>query len=156
MLTRLKVNGFKNLVNVDVSFGAFTCITGANGVGKSNLFDAVLFLSALADMPMMNAAQIVRNQSCKSSDIRELFFKPAFKQSPTMSFEAEMIVPKQGLDDLGQTAKAANTFLRYCLEIRLTADNEPGSNRLEILKETLEHFNQSDCKSHLPFTHSKS
>ena len=156
MLTRLKVNGFKNLVNVDVSFGAFTCITGANGVGKSNLFDAVLFLSALADMTMQDAAQIVRNQSGKSYDIRELFLKPASNKSPTMSFEAEMIVPKQGLDDLGQTAEAANTFLRYCLEIRLTADNEPGSNRLEILKETLEHFNQSNYKSHLPFTHSKS
>lgn len=38
MLTRLKVNGFKNLVDVDVRFGPFTCVAGANGVGKSNLF----------------------------------------------------------------------------------------------------------------------
>lgn len=43
MLTRLKVSGFKNLVDVDVHFGPFTCIAGANGVGKSNLFDAILF-----------------------------------------------------------------------------------------------------------------
>ncbi len=42
MLTRLKVSGFKNLVDVDVHFGPFTCIAGANGVGKSNLFDAIL------------------------------------------------------------------------------------------------------------------
>jgi AAA15 family ATPase/GTPase len=41
MLTRLKVSGFKNLVDVDVRFGAFTCIAGTNGVGKSNLFDAI-------------------------------------------------------------------------------------------------------------------
>lgn len=34
MLTRLKVSGFKNLVDVDVRFGPFTCIAGANGVGK--------------------------------------------------------------------------------------------------------------------------
>lgn len=40
MLTRLKIRGFKNLVDVDVAFGPFTCIAGANGVGKSNLFDA--------------------------------------------------------------------------------------------------------------------
>ncbi|MEN9520623.1 MAG: recombination protein [Cyanobacteriota bacterium] len=53
MLTRLKVTGFKNLVDVDVRFGAFTCIAGANGVGKSNLFDAIRFLSALADMPLL-------------------------------------------------------------------------------------------------------
>jgi len=28
MLTRLKVSGFKNLVDVDVRFGPFTCIAG--------------------------------------------------------------------------------------------------------------------------------
>ena len=43
MLTRLKVDGFKNLVGVDVRFGPFTCIAGANGIGKSNLFDAIHF-----------------------------------------------------------------------------------------------------------------
>ena len=43
MLTRLKVNGFKNLVDVDVYFGPFTCVAGANAVGKSNLFDAIHF-----------------------------------------------------------------------------------------------------------------
>ena len=32
MLTRLKVNGFKNLVDVDVRFGPFTCVAGVNGV----------------------------------------------------------------------------------------------------------------------------
>jgi AAA15 family ATPase/GTPase len=37
VLTRLRVSGFKNLVGVDVRFGPFTCIVGANGVGKSNL-----------------------------------------------------------------------------------------------------------------------
>lgn len=36
MLTRLKVSGFKNLVDADIRFGPFTCIAGANGVGKSS------------------------------------------------------------------------------------------------------------------------
>lgn len=44
MLTRLKVKGFKNLVDLDVRFGPFTCIAGPNGAGKSNLFDAILDL----------------------------------------------------------------------------------------------------------------
>ena len=48
MLTRLQVSGFKNLVDVDVRFGPFTCIAGANGTGKSNLFDAIQFMSRLA------------------------------------------------------------------------------------------------------------
>jgi len=62
MLTRLKINGFKNLVNVDVRFGPFTCIAGANGVGKSNLFDAIRFLSALANTTLLGAASSVRGE----------------------------------------------------------------------------------------------
>lgn len=60
MLTRLRVSGFKNLVDVDVRFGPFTCVAGPNGVGKSNLFDAIRFLSLLADRPLIEAAQEVR------------------------------------------------------------------------------------------------
>ena len=41
MLTRFEVSGFKNLRDVVVDFGPFTCIAGPNGVGKSNLFDAI-------------------------------------------------------------------------------------------------------------------
>lgn len=40
MLTRLEVDGFKNLLDFPVDFGPFNCIAGPNGVGKSNLFDA--------------------------------------------------------------------------------------------------------------------
>ena len=36
MLTRLEVNGFKNLVDFALDFGPFTCIFGPNGAGKSN------------------------------------------------------------------------------------------------------------------------
>ena len=63
MLTRLKISGFKNLVDVDLHFGPFTCIAGANGVGKSNLFDAIMFLSALADKPLLDAAKSDRKST---------------------------------------------------------------------------------------------
>ena len=75
MLIRLKVSGFKNLVDVDVRFGPFTCIAGPNGVGKSNLFDAIRFLSALADRPLMEAALTVRGDENggRMADVRSLF-----------------------------------------------------------------------------------
>ncbi len=44
MITRLGVKGFKNLQSVSVPLGPLTCIAGLNGVGKSNFFDALLFL----------------------------------------------------------------------------------------------------------------
>ncbi len=59
MLTRLKVSGFKNLVDVDVSLSPFTCVVGTNGVGKSNLFDAISFLSALPRLRTHNQKLIV-------------------------------------------------------------------------------------------------
>ena len=73
MLTRLKVSGFKNLVDVDVRFGPFTCIAGPNGTGKSNLFDAIRFLSALSDQTFMDAAMSVRDEKGHSG-MSEAFF----------------------------------------------------------------------------------
>jgi len=71
MLTRLKVDGFKNLVDVDVSFGPFTCIAGVNGVGKSNLFDAIAFLGALSGKPLMDAALSVRSEGGRTSEDKD-------------------------------------------------------------------------------------
>src|SRR4051812_22133464 len=105
MLTRLKVSGFKNLVGVDVRFGPFTCIAGVNAVGKSNLFDAIQFLSVLADRPLMEAALSVRDEGGRSSDLRGIFHRVGDRFDETMRFEAEMIIPRNGHDDLGQRAE---------------------------------------------------
>ena len=116
MLTRLKVTGFKNLVGADVRFGPFTCVAGVNGVGKSNLFDAIQFLSALADRSLVDAAQSVRAEG-KSTDVNSLFHRVGEQSAAEMDFEVEMIVPREAVDDLGQTARASISFLRYSLTI---------------------------------------
>jgi predicted ATPase len=162
MLTRLKVSGFKNLINVNVRFGAFTCIAGANGVGKSNLFDAIKFLSDLADRPLTDAAMSVRDESGKTSDIRGIFRKFKGKNSPIaeyadeMSFEAEMIISREGVDDLGQQATATSTFLRY--KLRLSYRKNDGFSSiggLEILEEDLTHIKKSESVKSLLFKSSK-
>ena len=135
MLTRLKVSGFKNLVDVDVRFGAFTCIAGTNGVGKSNLFDAIQFLSALADRSLIEAALSVRDEGGKTGDIRSLFHRVGDKYADRMSFELEMIFPREGVDDLGQQAEASITFLHYSLELGYHHHDDLRSlGTLEILK----------------------
>lgn len=155
MLTRLKVRGFKNLVNVDVSFGPFTCIAGANGVGKSNLFDAITFLSALADRPLMEAAKCVRDERNRSTDVRSLFLKLGAEYADEMSFEAEMLIPETGQDDLGQAAKAAITFLRYTLVLRCRREEQGASgDRLEITKEQLEPISVAHARKRIGFPHS--
>jgi predicted ATPase len=155
MLTRLKVSGFKNLVDTDVYFGPFTCIAGVNGVGKSNLFDAITFLSALADRPLLDAARCIRDEEGRSADIRNLFHRVGEQYAKEMTFLAEMILPAEGVDDLGQRAEASITFVCYELTLRYRGNENVSSTvgPLEIVAESLTHINITDAYSHLPFPH---
>ena len=155
MLTRLKVSGFKNLVDVDVYFGPFTCIAGANGVGKSNLFDAIQFLSALAERPLMEAALAVRSESGRAGDVRRIFHRVGENYDNKMSFLVELIVPGEGVDDLGQEAKAAITFLRYELVLAYRMDSSLGpGGSIGIHKEELRHIPLGQAWKQLQFKHS--
>jgi predicted ATPase len=151
MLTRLKIKGFKSLVDVDVTFGPFTCIAGANGVGKSNLFDAITFISALAEKTLLEAALSVRADSARAGDIRSIFQHTGNGWGSEISFDIDMLVPPEGIDDLGQRAKATSTFLRYSLTI-VREDEEPGgSGRLRIQREELIHIKIEDARRLLAF-----
>ena len=155
MLTRLKVSNFKNLVDVDLYLGPFTCVVGPNGVGKSNLFDAIRFLSALANHTLMEAAAAVRDQDSRTAHVRDLFHRVGDHYAERITFEAEMIVPRRAIDDLGQEAEASITFLRYSLELayRETADSLVQGN-LAIVKEELVHITHGAAPRHLLFPHS--
>ena len=164
MLTRLQVRGFKNLVDVDVRFGPFTCIAGANGIGKSNLFDAIRFLSATASQPLSEAALAVRDHAearrrrpTRAADVRSLFHRTGDSHILTMSFEAEMIVPSIATDDFGQEATAKYTFLRYRLELALRAEEQPSKSLgpLEIVEESLVHIKRKDIPASLWFPYKK-
>jgi predicted ATPase len=152
MLTRLQVSGFKNLVDVDVRFGPFTCIAGTNGVGKSNLMDAITFLSDLAERPLIDAAMRVRDEGSRISDIGSIFHRIGKEQDKMMAFEAEMIIPQQGADDLGQTAKATSSFLKYKLKLGYRSDDEHRAlGGVEILQEELTSIRLGDARKQLGF-----
>lgn len=155
MITRLKVNGFKNLVNVDVRFGAFTCIAGANGVGKSNLFDAIQFLSLLSETTLINAATSVRAETSQSGDIESLFHRSGTTVGKRMDFVVEMIVPQQGIDDFGQKVFAAWTFLRYSLSLVHRESSDLTAIPLEVINEELERIPQHEVKQSLLFQPNK-
>jgi len=154
MLTRLEVHGFKNLADFAVDFGPFTCIAGANGVGKSNVFDAIQLLALLADRPLMEAAEAVRTtRDERAGDPRDLFWSGSRERS--MRFAAEMLVPPTVEDDFGQVVKPSISFLRYELEIGYS-DPSPADRRgrLVLLAERLEHINVGEAAGHLHFPHS--
>ncbi len=155
MLTRLYIDGFKNLVGVDLRFGPFNCLAGANGVGKSNVFDVILFLSSLASRSLAESALAVRDAGALGGDVASVFFEGG-GQDPQIKLVAEMILPPKAVDDLGQTAEASTTFVRYTLRLGLQVDTYPGRHgQLYIIEETLEPLRIGDAKKHIHFPFSR-
>lgn len=156
MLTRLEVRGFKNLADVDVRFGPFTCVAGANGAGKSNLFDALQLLSLLAERPLEEAARAVRGGA---GGAETLLCRLGGEPAAHLTLAAEMIVPPRGVDDYGQEAAATSTFLRYELTLARRSDGRrtatpDGAGALAVVEETLTHVPEGEAHRHLPFEHS--
>ncbi len=157
MLTRLEADGFKNLLGLKVDLGPFTCIAGVNGAGKSNVFDAIQFLSLLASRSLLDAAQEVRGvvRGDRLGDPRDLFWNGYAAGERRMRFAAEMIVPKDVEDDFGRMATASITYLRYELELGyIPPTGVEKIGRLRLLSERLGHINLRDAASRLRFPHS--
>lgn len=156
MLTRLEISGFKNIAGLVIDLGPFTCVAGENAAGKSNLFDAIQFLSLLADHSLMEAAQQVRaTTEQRAGDPRDLFWDGHRAEMPTMRLGAEMIVPRDVEDDFGQATRATITFLRYDLAIGYEAPS--GSKRfgrMVLMEERLRHINIGEAARRLRFPHS--
>ena len=155
MITRLKIDGFKNFVQTDIRFGPFTCIAGGNGVGKSNLFDAIQFLSLLSELPFDEAATKLRqldNSSNFGQSVKSIFRRTGDTVASKMSIEVEMLIPRTGEDELGQPAEATFNFLRYSLELGLNTE-ENGRGSIQLLREKLEPIRKGDAAKHLLFDH---
>ena len=113
MLTRLHVRGFKNLLDVDVRFGPFTCFVGENGVGKSNLFDVINFLRLLMDTPVPEAISRMRETQGRIADVTSVFTSFDDYTAPEMRITADMIVERNVEDDFGTPAEACISTVRY-------------------------------------------
>ncbi len=48
MLRTLKIQGFKSIADLELELGRVNCLIGANGVGKSNVLEALGILGAAA------------------------------------------------------------------------------------------------------------
>lgn len=156
MILRIKIKGFKNLKEAEVYFSSFTCIAGPNGVGKSNLFDAIQFLSMLADSNLIEAATSVRIEKDKKrsgADVQNLFYHDGKNYAQEMEFDIDMIIPQLGIDHLGQEAEATTTILNYNLKIGFKEKDIDNINQsrplLVILSEELKPLSKIDTKAKL-------
>lgn len=149
MLTRLRIQGFKNLLDVDVRFGPFTCIAGRNAVGKSNLFDAIRFLHLLTQHPIMDAVKNLRETKGRAPEPRSLFTAFGNYRAPEMRFTAEIIIDRDVEDDFGVKATAAISTLCYSVAFRLS--REEGFERLELSEERLQPVKLEEAQRNLGF-----
>jgi len=114
MLTRLRVVGFKNLVDTEVRFGPFTCVAGSNGAGKSNLFDVIAFINDLASHSIVEAASRVRShEGGSTASLSSLFAKKGGEAWRDIELEVDFFVPKKVLDDFDREAIPSSTYLRW-------------------------------------------
>lgn len=150
MLLRLKVKGFKNLRDVDIRFGPLTCFVGPNGVGKSNVFDAIQFLRFLADDEFQRAGERVRGPASGSYSPLELFWRndPQGK----VELEADMLVPLSAVDDFGQEIKPTISILKYAVHFGFESHPRP---RLVLLHEQLTNYTKGEAKNLIGFPHRK-
>lgn len=152
MLTRLKVKGFKNLVDTEVRFGPFTCVAGLNGAGKSNLFDVIAFLSDLASHTIVEAASRVRmHEGGSTASLSSLFAKKNVNSWHDIELEVDFLVPKKVLDDFEREAIPSVTFLNYKLSLRYVRGNGK-AERIELREEDLTYVLKSESKKRVGFT----
>ncbi|ALK29349.1 AAA family ATPase [Burkholderia plantarii] len=154
MLTKLRVKGFKSLNDISVDFGPFTCIAGANGAGKSNLFDAIMFLRDLADMPIIAAAHQVRDRGGRrSGSVGSIFTRHKGGAASRMELEAEFLVSSEVIDDFNRRGEPHATHLRYRLVLEYLLDERSGSERIGLCEESLTYIPKSEFRKSL-FPHS--
>jgi predicted ATPase len=142
MIYRIRIKGFKNIKDAEIYLGPFTCFAGGNGVGKSNLFDALAFLNALGNQEntLIKAAGQVRAREGdrgRNFDIANLFYRSVNSTASSIAFELDMVVSSQATDYLGQKVLVKNNFLRYELEIGNDPEKKHHPSGLVLKKESL-------------------
>ena len=118
MLTRIEIDGFKSFENFALDLRPLTAIVGPNASGKSNLFDALRFLSLLARFDIRTAMQGLRGRP------EELFRSTPLGVANEMTFAVEVLVGANGVDDFGKKFETKSRRLRYELKLGLVTTEE--------------------------------
>jgi predicted ATPase len=114
MLTRIEIDGFKTFEGFSLDLEPLTAIVGPNASGKSNLFDALRFLSLLAQYDIRTAIQGLRGEP------EELFRQTPLQSSDCMSFAVEVLLSRKGIDAFGTSYETPAQRLRYEVKLALS------------------------------------
>lgn len=141
MITYIKISGFKSFHNFEMEFTPLTVVAGTNASGKSNLFDALILLSNLAETD--NIKRAFKDQR---GEFLELFTQYGENNyASEMEFYIEMLVNKNITDAWGNKASLKYTRLRYELKIRRYT-NDSGMEDIEVSFESLVNLKHQEDK----------
>lgn len=119
MLTRIEIDGFKTFRDFAMDIPPFMVVLGRNASGKSNLFDAIRFLTLIASGTLVEAVHQMRG------DIDELLHVPLDGSSTKLiTFAVEVLLDPTVRDDFGEERQITHSRLRY--EVQLEA--RPGAS----------------------------
>lgn len=134
MLTRIQIDGFKTFRNFSLDLNPFQVIMGPNGVGKSNLFDAMRLLARLTENDLWTAFQAGRGE------VDELFsLRPGSAPLTQMCFTLELLTEPVAADQWGRSESLKDTRLRYELTVGRDVDAK-GQEQLRVTHESLERI----------------
>lgn len=131
MITRIELDGFKTFQQFSLDLAPLQVIVGANGAGKSNLFDALQLLSRLAESDLYSAFEGLRG------NVGELFtIRPDGNTADCICLAVEMLVNRKVQDAWGAQEEVRFPRMRYELKITRRADVQ-GLERLYVEHESL-------------------
>lgn len=118
MITRIELDGFKTFQDFSLDLAPLQVIVGANGAGKSNLFDALRLLGWLARSDLNSAYQAVRGQ------VGELFtIQPGGHEETQMRLAVDLLVARRVQDSWGTCRELTYPRMRYELVIERRKEN---------------------------------
>jgi predicted ATPase len=135
MITKIELDGFKTFQDFKLELAPLQVIVGANGVGKSNLFDALQFLSRLANP----ATSLDRSFRGLRGETDQLFTTlPNGKTVEKMTLAVELLVEPKVVDRLGYEGELKYRRLRYEIELyQRESEKRIRGERFEIKHEAL-------------------
>lgn len=146
MLKRVKIQGYKSLVDMEVKLQPLSVLFGSNASGKSNFLDALQLLSRIATganlrsaFEILSRGKPLESFTFGSGGIRGLLAK----QKVSFSIEVDVEISQNTLDTIELQIQEAgddtvkdilhNKFLRYRIEIEML----PKSGTLRVADESI-------------------
>lgn len=129
MITRIEIDGFKSFENFFVDLQPFTSLVGPNASGKSNLFDALKFVSLLSRLDIRQSMQGLRGEP------EELFRRTPSGTAHRMIFAVEVLLHRSGTDAFGTAYQVPAQRLRYELELGMLLSQDGVPKRVQVVKE---------------------